>query len=557
MLGNLADDVQRSALRLIWENGTPKKHGAQLREYLDEVADTPRWVHVAHTLAEMGDRDAIPIIMRHASSRTIPYSTPEMIKWVRVLTKFATPELLAKAKEIIISMLEGGQYISNCVADYLQKANRRDLEDVLALWFESDAIPQGWSDASPLAEAVGLRQPANDLFDPVYDGDIEMILYTAEMWFGKPITLPGDAEAGLADCVTGSFSKLPAFCWKTLEALVRKRGDDPDAWRTAWDHGRQPKGYRWRVLYAMTLFRALEKADTIDYTDAAAALAVLFQLVRDGDDERRVAEAENREDELVAILLEDRYYVLPGIVDEVAAFGEKYLPQFIDILGPEKVHWGLGRSLEVLVKLGRRNRAVVLPATQRLIETINDQATDYVLEKVSSVLQSIGLPAVPMIAEALPLADFTEEIFLSGVLSDIPCEETARILMDNAEPAAYAEDWSLSALHDIAAPSTVPYLIDAFSLTRSPEACEALYVTCEVNGIDNPYQDECEKIIAASENRMRSLHEQELAGFSTSGAEKLASRQAAGEGKNKAKKKKKKKMAKKSRKKNRRKKKKK
>ena len=558
-LGKLPTDQISQALRIIGKYGDPTVHGPPLREYLQGMVDEPEWAYVAAALADMGDAQAAPLVLQQQEQRTVPYNTTEMIFLQSALASFDTEETLAELRQMTVNMLEGGRYIPICLREYLKKAPVQELPGIVNMYLQSHAEAESIWDQDPLAGAADVARPAEDMLDSVETGDIDGVVDIAGIWFGNPLEFPDRAIEQLRARMTPPFRKLPNACLQALEELLDHRGDTPDAWEEAWRQGERTRGYRWRVLFARIVFKAMAECQFLTDPQACAALAMLFQLFRDGDDERRLAEAENREEELITILCEDRDQVLPEIVDAVAPIAEKYLPQLISALHPTTIHWGNDRILDVVEKVARHRPATVLPFVPDIIAMLNEESGDMTLEKATAVLRTIGPPVIPMVADALPQADSSGEIYLTGVLGDIPVQESAQSIMDHYDDPGRAEEWAYSALYSLADPESIPYLVSAFTHNTVMDACEALYVTCIVNGEENPYRELCEKRIADQQERLEALRETwtrpdpqpvDFGPLPAGGSHSTNSQK-------KKKKKKKKKMAQKSRKKNRRKKKKK
>lgn len=500
------------ALKTIGKYGELDEHGTPLRERLKQQTHPQTWTDIAKALALLGDYEALPLILQGMDSDSILDSPFCIITLCETLALFDTPETIARLGHHFTELMHESNFITSCASLYLKKAPYDELTKAVRQCLLSKSEPAFIHYGNPLAAATDIMIPVEQILNPLESEDFEEPLYTGFYWFTNTSPLSQETESHIKKHLRPPYRGLASLCLEMVNDTIKNRGDDLQFWVNQWRAGERPSGYRWRVVYGQIVLQEMAQLEQLNDKQAATALGILFQLLCDSDDQRRIDESTDRQQELVSILLEDRYQILPNIADEVAAFAEQYLPQLLNSLYVDEENWGRNRALQVLQKLAKRNKAMAFPAIPAVISTMLDK--DYegdMLDHASDVLRTIGSPAIPKIAEALPEANSTAEIYLAGTLGDIPYKESARVIMDFADDPTLADEWFLNALYGLASPESIPYLVQAFSFSDIIDTCKALYVTCKVNNLENPRREECEQMLNDyEENRCTSRRDMGL-----------------------------------------------
>jgi hypothetical protein len=238
--------------------------------------------------------------------------------------------------------------------------------------------------------------------------------------------------------------------------------------------------------------------------ESALGLALLCQLSVNRDDQARLDTAGDRSETLLAILAENRQHVLPGIVDQAAALGPEIVPRLLAGIEPEGFYWGMIRVIKTIERLARHHPGSCDQAIPRLIETINDQQGDYVLEACSRALEAIGPAAVEPIVEHLRDEGIARQIYLTGVLEQMPTESAAQGILDWLEDGEPLDEAHVVTLAGIGSPSAIEPLYRLWKEGHDQERllAEYLLVLCELNGIRKPELAEWRRSVEAEEARL-------------------------------------------------------
>jgi hypothetical protein len=210
---------------------------------------------------------------------------------------------------------------------------------------------------------------------------------------------------------------------------------------------------------------------------------------------------------LLATLSENRQHVLPGIVKQAADLGPEIVSWLMARIEPDGFDWGMLRGIETIELLARCHPGSCDVAIPLLVETINDQQGDYILEASSRTLEAIGPAAVEPIVEHLRDDDIARQIYLTGVLGEIPTEGAAQGILAWLEDGEPLDEMHVVALAGIGSPSAIEPLYRLWKSGRGDERllAEHLLVLCELNGVAKAELPRWRGIVVAEEARLERI----------------------------------------------------
>jgi hypothetical protein len=236
--------------------------------------------------------------------------------------------------------------------------------------------------------------------------------------------------------------------------------------------------------------------------ESALGLSSLTQLSIESDDQVRLETAADKTEMLLAILTQPREHVLPDIVERVVALGPEMAPRLIDLLEPEDFGWGTIRTAHVIEHLARLHPGSCDAAVSKLIACIHEEQGDYMKQAASTALEAIGPPAVGLINQQLrQTRDMFRQIYLTGVLGEIPVESAAQVILEKIKAGKPVEEMELSALTDIGSASAIEPLYRMWK-PGDHLLAEFLLILCELNGVQKPELPEWRRLMEAEDKRL-------------------------------------------------------
>jgi hypothetical protein len=236
--------------------------------------------------------------------------------------------------------------------------------------------------------------------------------------------------------------------------------------------------------------------------ESALGLGLLAQLNVESDDQASLETAADKTEALLAILTQLREHVLPDVVEQVTALGPGIVPRLIGLLNPEDFSWAAVRIARVIERMARLYPGSCDAAVPELIACIHEEQGDYMMEAASAALEAIGPAAVELINEHLrQTRDMSREIYLTGVLGEIPVESATRVLLDKIKAGKPVEETELSALASIGSASAIEPLYRMWK-PGDHLLAEYLLVLCELNGVQKPELTEWRRLVQAQDERL-------------------------------------------------------
>ncbi len=474
------------ATDFLGDTGDRQRCGPALLEHLKQCTDE-RSGYYAEALGKLGYRQALPLIIDCLRPHPLQLKHSEFIRHAAALGALGGDEA-RQALWSILDALPVDAHALHHVADALLEAGLPDDVDRLVQRYR-DWLPAPYRNRmlAAFASACNVDRLYDEMKAEARHGFNAMGRRAAE-WLGQLPRLSGES----LDLLETAFRQESSAVFDILSAeaqrLVDARGDDVAGWRAAWQRGESPPGYRRQALMTLTLLHAFAARPAsrarVRKDENVMGFAMLCQLSVDRDDLAQLEEDDQAET-LLAILSDDRQYVLPDIVERVAALGPSIAPRLIEMIDPDSWSWGMIRIIETIAQLARQFPGSCDEAVPLLVETVDDKQGDFLLEACETALVAIGPAAVGALAEAIRDDDISRQIYLSGALAHIPTERAARELIDWIESSAGAEEYQIEALKDIGHPAAIDLLYEWWE-PGDYLLSEALLVLCEVNGIHAP-----------------------------------------------------------------------
>jgi hypothetical protein len=503
----LLDDQGRfiasKALDFLAKSGEPEKYGPILLEHLQRAAGE-HFGRLAMTLAGLGYRPALPVILAylHQDDQRLDFS--EFLSLTHALGDFGGDE----ARQMLWALLEQAKAPTEAVSPLmnalLQTAQPEDMPRLIR-HYRTLPFDDGWhSPLSAFAASVEAGRLVEEIRHEVKNG-LSAMLERAEWWLGEPLSLNASCLDDLEQAFDNNYSGLAEILLRELRRLVEERGDDVAGWQAAWAAGERPSGYHRRVLYTLLILAGLAEPSpdlAQRRRESALGLSSLTQLSIESDDQVRLETAADKTEMLLAILTQPREHVLPDIVERVVALGPEMAPRLIDLLEPEDFGWGTIRTAHVIEHLARLHPGSCDAAVSKLIACIHEEQGDYMKQAASTALEAIGPPAVGLINQQLrQTRDMFRQIYLTGVLGEIPVESAAQVILEKIKAGKPVEEMELSALTDIGSASAIEPLYRMWK-PGDHLLAEFLLILCELNGVQKPELPEWRRLMEAEDKRL-------------------------------------------------------
>jgi HEAT repeat protein len=501
--------ISTMAIRFLAETGDREKYGPALLARLKEAKGT-RFGTLAEALARLDEREALPLILERVKSGrrgTKPLDASKLSYLVDALGTFGG-EQARQALWEILDNLPGDRFLVNTAMEaILDAAQPQDIARLVRFYRARPSSPYASRELTALASAIGAARLAQEMGYAVDDG-LEETLERAKWWLARRPELSEPCRRDLLVAFDDEHRGVFDVLLREAQRMIDDRGDDVAAWRRTWQAGDRPVGYRREALFVLPILEAFAAQPSPHpeqrAKESALGLALLCQLSVDRDDQGRLETAEDRAEMLLTILAEDRENVLPGIVEQAADLGPEIVSWLMDRIKPDGFDWGMLRAIDTLGLLARRYPGSCDVAIPLLIETVNDEQGDFALEACSRALEAIGPAAAAPIVEHLRDKDMARQIYLTGVLGEIPTESAAQGILDWLKDGEPLDEMHLVALGAIGSPTAIEPLYQLWRSGRGDERllAEYLLVLCELNGIARTELPRWRRIVEAERARV-------------------------------------------------------
>ncbi len=508
VLATMLDDqgryIANMSLDFLAKTGEPGKYGPMLEERLQR-AKGEQFGRLALALAELGYRPALPVILAQVNQENKPVGFNEYFTLTQALGRFGGDEV----RQTLWAMLEqpgvSTDAVSLLIKPLLQAAQPEDVPR-LVQYYRTLPFTDGWrTPLSAIATGVEVARLADELGYALKDG-LDAMLERAEWWMGTPLSLSETVLDDLKKAFDDDYSSVAGILFREARRLTEERGDDVTGWQAAWSAGERPAGYRLRTLYTLLILEGLSKQSVTDATqrqkEFALGLGLLAQLSVESDDQAQLESAADKTEALLSILTQSREHVLPDIVDRVVALGPEIVPSLIELLNPEEFSWSDVRIAHVIEQMARLHPGSCDAAVSILIACIYENQGDYMKEAASDALEAIGPAAVALINNCLRRTrDMSREIYLTGVLGEIPVESAAQVILKKIEAGKPIDEMELGSLAHIGSASAIEPL---YQLWKPGDhlLAEYLLILCELNGVQKPELSEWRRLVKAQDERM-------------------------------------------------------
>jgi HEAT repeat protein len=492
--------ISRRAAEFLAKAGDMERYGSAMLGRLRQAGGA-RFGYLAQALARLGNRQALPLVLERIRRDEKPFDRNEFWSIVNALGTWGGDEAREALWAILKSTSEDGRlWAAVAMEALLDAAQPEDVTQLVRLYRSWPPDPYHSRRLDAFASAVGASRLAQEVGYAVKNG-FDAALDRATWWLGQSPVLSAACLDDLAEAFKQDHQGLFDVLLREANRLVAERNDDLGGWLAAWEAGERPVGYRRRALFTLLILEAFAAHPGPDRDGGGLGLALLCQLSVDGDDRARLDAAEDKDEMLFTILAEDRQNVLPGIVEQAAALGPGIVPQLIVMLDPRSFGWGAIRAAETIERIARRYPGSCDAAIPVLIAAINDEQGDYLLEACSEALEAIGPPAVEPVAQHLRDDDVSRQIYLTGVLGEIPTESAAQAILNWLADGHPLDEMEMAALSDIGSASAIEPLYASWRPGDSLLAGHLL-VLCELNGVQKPELPEWRRMVEAEEARM-------------------------------------------------------
>jgi HEAT repeat protein len=504
MLDDENDYISRQAAEFLAGAGDVERYGSAMLDRLRQ-AQGARFGSLAQALARLGDRRALPLVLERFERGGEPLDVREFLCLVSALGILGGDEARGALWTILKSTSEDDRlWAAAAMEALLDAAQPEDVTQLVRLHRSWPPDPYHSRRLVAFASAASASRLAQEMGSAARKG-FDAALDRASWWLGRPPML----SAACLDDLAGAFQRdhrgVFDISLREAQRLVAERNDDLAGWRAAWEVGERPVGYRRQALFTLLILEAFAAHPGPDREqrrdESGLGLALVCQLSVDGDDQVRLGAAEDKTEMLLTILAEDRQNVLPGIVEQVAALGPEIVPRLSAMFDPRSFGWGVVRIAETIARIARRHPGSCDAAVPALIEAINGEQGDYLLVACSEALAAIGPAAVEPVAQHLRDDDVSRQIYLTGVLGEIPTESAAQAILDWLADGHPLDEMEIAALSDIGSSSAIEPL---YALWKPGDRllAEHLLVLCELNGVQKPELPRWRRIVEAEEARL-------------------------------------------------------
>jgi hypothetical protein len=504
MLDDKGHFLASRALDFLAETGNPEKYGPILLDHLQR-ADGEHFGRLAMTLARLGYRPALPVILAYVNQGDKHAGFGEYWSVTHALGEFGGDEVRQTLWTLLEQAGSSADAVRPLIEALLRAAQPEDIP-LLVQHYRTLPFDDGWhSPLSAFAASVEAARLVEELGYELKNG-LEAMLKRAEWWLGAPVSLSEICLDGLEKAFDNDYLDVAEVLLREAQRLVEERGDDVAGWQAAWTTGDRPVGYRQRALYTLLILEGLAEQSPTDLTqrrrESTLGLGLLTQLSVESDDQTRLETAADKTEALLAILDQPREHVLPDIVEQVVALGPKIVPRLIGLLNPEDFDWAAVRIARAIEHMARLHPGSCDAAIAKLIACIHEEQGDYMREAASAALEAIGPAAVKLINKHLRhTRDMSREIYLTGVLGEIPTESATQVLLDKIEAGKPVEEMELSTLADIGSASAIEPLYQMWK-PGDHLLAEYLLILCELNGVQKPELPEWRRLAEAQDERL-------------------------------------------------------
>ncbi len=531
--------IADKAITFLGKTGEADKYGPVLLECLSN-AEGNKFGHLVSTLTQLKYQPAIPVLLKYATQtdkssmsfvefRSLleplgKFGSDKVRQTLWTLLKQEPPTLkpIDKEKFSLLTMFEADFEPHFALVPIIDALLRAALpEDIPRLIAYYRTLPFDDRDLTsygiyrhPLsifAESVGAGRLVSKMENQIDEGLAKM-LADAEGWLNADLYLSEACFDKLEAAVGRLFLDVLNIVLQEAQRIVEARNDDLDGWQAAWEAGEGPVGYRQRTLYTMLILQALAAQPKTTLTrrkqEGVLALALLAQLSVDVDDQARIDQAEDKTEALLAILTETREQVLPDIIERVVVLGPDIVPRLIDLLNPWEGDWNAIRIARTIERMARAYPGSCNAAVPKLIDSIYREQGDYMDEAVTDALRAIGPPAVEQINDTLrKTKDSSQEIYLSGVLGEIPVESATQVIVAKVESGEPVGEMEFGTLSDIGSASAIEPLYQLWEPDHRAAhiLAEHLLILCGLNGVEKPELAEWRQLIIVQDERVEKM----------------------------------------------------
>lgn len=509
-LAEMLDDedsyITHQAAEYLPRTSNAQRYAPLLLERLKQARGV-RFGHVAQALARLNYRAALPLILERLQPGQEPLDPNEALSIIDALGTLGGDEA-RQTLWAILNTLSKDEYPTGAVVHALLSTARPEDVDLLVQRYRA-LLPSKYPGRMmhSFASAVGALRLAQELEYSVKNG-LDAASERARDWLDQAPPLSQACLDDLAVAFRQDHVGVFDILLREARRLIEQRSDDVTGWRAAWDARNRPVGYRQEALLTLLVLEAFAAHPSPDAEqrrdESGMGLALLCQLSIDRDDQTRLDASQDKTEMLLTILAEDRQNVLPTVVEQVASLGPDIVPRLIALLNPHRFSWGIVRVAQVIERIAYRQAGSCDAAIPALIEMINDEQGDYSLEASSRALEAIGPAAVDLVAEHMRDDDDTRQIYLTGVLGNIPTESAAQALIAWLEDEGFTDEMQVNSLVDIGSPSAIEPLYELWE-PGDYLLSEALLTLCELNGVQKPELSEWRQVVQAQEARRSSM----------------------------------------------------
>ncbi|MBN1485432.1 MAG: plasmid pRiA4b ORF-3 family protein [Chloroflexia bacterium] len=508
----LVDDpnfaVAMFAADFLAKTGQGERYSPRLLQRLPRLREE-NFEYTALALAQLGQREVLPLLLERLERMAADpgrFGSGQILRILEALGYLGGEEarrILWQLHEHFARDALGRHYGLNAL---LWTALPEDILRLVRQYRTTEADAEHYLEA--FSYAAGVERLAKELAQKLPQG-LAHTLEWIECWLWSDLPWDEATQERLQEALYEQENAFPTFL-ELARQIVRRRGNDVAAWRADWEAGRRPSGYRHRTLIALLLLEALAEGKPrpgkLRDREHALGMALLAQLRLDRDDEAFLQAAEDKTAALLDILGDNRRHVLPDVIERVVERGPEIAPQVIERLDPEAGNWGEIRIAQAIAQLARRYPGCCDAAVPVLIESIYDDQGDYMLEACSEALSAIGPPAVAPIARRIREDDTARQIYLTGVLAEIPTRRSEQTLLDWIEEQQSLDEMHTMTLESIGSEQAIELLYEVWQEAPDfPGLAENLLVLCQLHGVEKAEMGQWRRRVREIEEQMRSL----------------------------------------------------
>lgn len=504
MLDDEGRFIAAKALDFLAETGETEKYGPILLEHLQR-ADGEHFGRLAMTLARLGYRSALPVILAYVNQNDKRVGFSEFLSLTHALGDFGGDEV----RQTLWEQLEQVGSSTGAATPLIEALLRAaQPEDILRLvrHYRTLPIDESWRNPlSAFSASVGAARLVQEIQYQAEKG-LSAILERAEWWLDAPLSLSETTLTDLKKAFDDDYSGVAGILFREAQRLTQERDDDVTGWQAGWSAGERPAGYRLRTLYTLLILEGLSDQSVTDVAqrqkESVLGLGLLAQLSVESDDQARLESAADKAEVLLSILNQSREHVLPDIVDQVVALGPEIVPSLIELLNPEGFSWSDVRIARVIEHMARLHPGSCDAAVSKFIACIHEKQGDFLKEAASDALEAIGPAAVPLINNHLRRTrDMSRQIYLTGALGEIPVESATQVILEKIKAGKSIDEMELGSLAHIGSASAIEPLYKLWK-TGDHLLAEYLLILCELNGVQKPELPEWRRLVKVHEERI-------------------------------------------------------